>query len=84
MPPPPPPLKKYPGSAPEAIHRNVINLSNNFLFWQKMTIINFGTSHEKFRLESQRFLSKSLALTVVQEDIHLRSAISDIEARTRY
>ena len=40
------------GSAPGAIHRNVINLSNNFLFWQKMTIINFGTSHEKFRLES--------------------------------
>ena len=48
----PPPPKKNPGSAPGAIHRNVINLSNNFLFWQKMTIINFGTSHEKFRLES--------------------------------
>ena len=37
---------------PRAIHRNVINLSNNFLFWQKMTIINFGASHEKVRLES--------------------------------
>ena len=38
--------------------------------------MNFGASHEKFRLENQRFLSKPLALTVEQEDIHLLSAYS--------
>ena len=42
-----------------------------------MSLTNFGASHEKFRLENWRFLSKlPLALTVAQEDIHLLSAYS--------
>ena len=39
-----------------------------------MTIINFSTSHEKFWLENEPFLSKLFPLTVEQEDIHLLSA----------